>query len=239
MKFITLTLILLIGLFASAQQTTDIIHLKNGSIIKGKIVEKTDEKIKIETFGGNIFVYSSQEIDKTETTNEPLPGYLKAKGYYNYTSMGILVGSDIDENQSVFSVLMEHNYQLYQYFAIGGVIGIDFFNESIAPLGVNLKALLPLKAKSTIFINTSSGYSIPLEDAENDNNNEYTDTKGGVFINSEIGIIVPSKSNINLFLALGYRYNELNYIRSDWQYGNVERKVTYNRFVLRIGICLH
>ena len=239
MKIFMSTLLILISLLTSAQQTTDIIHLKNGSIIRGKIIEKTNEIIRIETHGGNIFAYTSQEIDKTETTNEPLPGYLKTKGYFNYTSMGILVGSDIDEKQSIFSVLMEHNYQLNSYFAIGGVIGIEFFSESVAPLGMNLKGLLPLKEKSTLFVNASSGYSIPLEDAENNNNYEYTDTKGGVFINSEIGVIFLSKSNTNLFLAIGYRYNELNYIRSDWQYGSVERKVTYNRLVLKIGVCLY
>jgi len=239
MKNIITTIFIILGLTAHTQSTTDILYLQNGSIIKGKIIEKTNDTTKIETCCGSIFAYTSVEIDRTEILNDPLPGYLKSSGYFNYTSMGLLLGSGSNDYQGILSILMEHNYQLNQYFAFGAVIGIEIFNETVAPVGINTKGILPLKGKSNLFINLSSGYSIPIEDAAETAYLEFLETKGGVFANSEIGIIVPSKSNINFFVALGYRYNELNYTREDWYYDEIERKVTYNRFSIKLGVVLH
>jgi hypothetical protein len=43
----------------------DVIYLKNGSVIKGKIIEmKPQESYKIETADGNIFVFEMEEIEK-------------------------------------------------------------------------------------------------------------------------------------------------------------------------------
>ena len=56
-------------------KTIDIIHLKNGSIIRGLIIEIIpDETIKIETADGSIFVYPFNEVEKTITT-KILRGY--------------------------------------------------------------------------------------------------------------------------------------------------------------------
>jgi hypothetical protein len=44
---------------------SDEVHLKNGSVLKCKIIEfKTEEKIKLEIQGGSVLVYNSSEIDK-------------------------------------------------------------------------------------------------------------------------------------------------------------------------------
>ncbi len=48
-------------------QQKDVIHLKNGSVIKGKIIEFIpDQNIKIETADGSIFVFKSSELVKME-----------------------------------------------------------------------------------------------------------------------------------------------------------------------------
>ncbi len=56
-------------LLTQAQQNKrDVIYLKNGSIIKGTILEMIpDQTIKIETADGSIFVYKLEEIEKTNT----------------------------------------------------------------------------------------------------------------------------------------------------------------------------
>lgn len=46
-------------------EMTDVVYLKNGSIIKGMIIETIpNESIKIETADGSIFVYSMDEVQK-------------------------------------------------------------------------------------------------------------------------------------------------------------------------------
>lgn len=43
----------------------DIVHLKNGSVIKGMIIEQVpNEQIKLETSDGSVFVYEMDEIEK-------------------------------------------------------------------------------------------------------------------------------------------------------------------------------
>ena len=46
--------------------TIDVVYLKNGSIIKGMVIETIpNETIKIETADGSIFVYPFDEVEKT------------------------------------------------------------------------------------------------------------------------------------------------------------------------------
>ena len=48
-----------------SKEYIDVVHLKNGSIIKGIIIEQIPNKtIKIETSGGSIFVYQMDEVIK-------------------------------------------------------------------------------------------------------------------------------------------------------------------------------
>ena len=51
--------------------TVDVVHLKNGSIIRGTIIEQIPSKsLKIQTPDGNLFVYTMEEI--TKITKEPV-----------------------------------------------------------------------------------------------------------------------------------------------------------------------
>ena len=48
----------------SAQKTKDVLYLKNGSMIYGKLIEIVDDKYKIQTSDGSIFIYKSNEVEK-------------------------------------------------------------------------------------------------------------------------------------------------------------------------------
>lgn len=50
---------------AFAQQMEDVIHLKNGGLIRGTIIEQIPgESLRIQTRDGNVFVYTMDEIAK-------------------------------------------------------------------------------------------------------------------------------------------------------------------------------
>ena len=58
---------------AFAQQMEDVIHLKNGGLIRGTIIEQIPgESLKIKTRDGNVFVYTMDEIAKM--SKEPVMG---------------------------------------------------------------------------------------------------------------------------------------------------------------------
>ena len=68
MKKITLLISLLlisVVIYAQKNNLVDVVYLKNGSILRGIIVEQVpNESIKLETSDGNIFVYQTNDIEK-------------------------------------------------------------------------------------------------------------------------------------------------------------------------------
>jgi len=238
MKKLILIALLLTGSIIHAQNKVDVIYLNGGSIIKGLIIENNEQIVKIQTFCNNTLVYKKAEvIEFKKEKYEPFVP-LKKIGYYNYTSMGGLIGSESDAKTTNFSILMEHNYRLNNYFAAGAVTGIEWFNTSVAPLGLNIKLILPISDKMYYYLGNSGGYSVALEEVVEENY-VIKETKGGYFYNSELGVVFPSIGNANIYFALGFRYQDLSYVREDWWIDEVERKTTYNRFSIKVGVCLH
>jgi len=73
-SFILISMMFIAGI-ANAQQQRDVIYLKNGSIIKGNVVEMNpSENLKIATSDGKIFVFRMDEIEKMvkESVTEPI-----------------------------------------------------------------------------------------------------------------------------------------------------------------------
>lgn len=67
-KFIALLLVMTISLLVNAQNLQDVIYLKNGSVIRGTLIEQVP-KTKIKTVDGSIWIFEGEEIDRI--TSEP------------------------------------------------------------------------------------------------------------------------------------------------------------------------
>ncbi len=66
-KFVLFITGLFITIIVLSQEKQDVVYLKNGSVIRGEIMEMIpDDHIKIETRDGNLFVYTFDEIEKME-----------------------------------------------------------------------------------------------------------------------------------------------------------------------------
>ena len=58
--------------FLYAQSTVDVVYLKNGSIIRGTIIQQAaGDKVKIQTADGSVFVFNQDEVLKTEKEAAP------------------------------------------------------------------------------------------------------------------------------------------------------------------------
>ncbi len=132
---------------------------------------------------------------------------------------------------------MEHNYRLNKHLAMGLVTGVDWLDIIMAPIGANIKWLLTQNDDKSFFAGGSLGHSIPLEKM-NPGQFEVIDTKGGPFVNTELGYIFPCYRGIKLYMAMGYHHQSFSFIREDWWATEVTRKISYNRFSLRIGVKL-
>ncbi len=64
-KLVLAALILFVTSSLPAQEYIDVVHLKNGGLIKGIIIENVpNDKVKIKTRDGSIFVFKYSEIEK-------------------------------------------------------------------------------------------------------------------------------------------------------------------------------
>jgi hypothetical protein len=231
--FILLALVLFLP--ASSQKTCDVVYVTNGSIIKGKITEQNDTLVKIMTCCGSVFAFRKKEILQITTEKcIPAKAMISRKGYMNFTTMGVLIGSTENQKSAPFSVLMEHNYRFNKSIALGGLIGFEQLNESVMPLGGNLKLFLPAGI-SDFYLSSSAGYSVSLGKPEGI---EMKKATGGFMFSSEIGIVIPVSAGSAISIAIGYRYNELHYELNNWYVGDYKQNNTYNRLMIRFGISI-
>ncbi len=65
---LTVLFVALCTLFSLVGNAQEVVHLKNGSAIKGNVIEQDFEKgtIKIETADGSVFVYNTSDLEKIE-----------------------------------------------------------------------------------------------------------------------------------------------------------------------------
>jgi hypothetical protein len=226
---------------ANSQKTVDVLYLRNGSIIRGTITDDKEEIVKIETCCGSLLIFQKSDIEKTEQEVKiRKSNSVKEKGYLNFTSFGVILGSSSNEKRAPFSALMEHNYKFNQYFAAGGVIGVEMLNETVFPVAVNLKFILPLQT-GNLFLGTSAGYSFSTEKpmSYDYGSNIIKSASGGIMANAELGYVLPVTENTAIFAAIGYRYNELNYKLQDWWIRDSTRTIYYNRVSIRLGISFY
>ena len=121
-KYLTLLLFAVITTVSFAQGTyQEVVYLKNGSIIKGVIIEQVPNKIiKIQTADGSVFVHRMDEIEKI--TKETIPGEEKVvsaekrKGYIGLTlGVSIPLGDFADKRIGVAKTGSQLNLVTFGY----------------------------------------------------------------------------------------------------------------------------
>jgi len=126
---------LLVSSFVIAQTNTrDVVYLKNGSIIKGDILEVVpNESLKIKTSDGSIFVFKMEEVDRTgkeesEKNQTSGPGkdrpHPKSSGYLLMVRLG--PNLETSDGKSNFSGGIINAFQVNPYISLG--IGAEATN---------------------------------------------------------------------------------------------------------------
>jgi hypothetical protein len=231
--FILLTLSVFLP--ASSQKSCDAVYVNTGTIIRGKITLQNDSIVKIMTCCGSEFAFRKNEILQITTERcNTTKAAIARKGYMNFTSMGVLIGSTENQKSAPFSVLMEHNYRFNKTIALGGFLGFEQLNESVMPLGANLKLFIPA-GNTDIYFGTSAGHSFSLGKPADV---AIEKANGGFMFSTEMGVIIPVSTGSGISVAIGYRYNELHYELKDWYYGEYKQTNKYNRFMIRFGITI-
>lgn len=120
----------------------DIVHLKNGSVIRGIIIEHVINKaIKLETSDKSLFVFEMEDIEKLTKERVPVAAKasekkeeeapkpkreIKQKGYTNITELNFGF-----RDAFTYGFHTINGYLVNPYFSVGFGVGIEAYPSSL------------------------------------------------------------------------------------------------------------
>ena len=231
------TILIFTALPLSAQKLKDALYLKNGSIIYGKLLEISDDKYKIQSSDGSLFIYSSEEVERFVKEN-PVYSGRKTAGAGFVLEAGLLVGSQSSEFDAPFSFNLIVNYTSDTKNIMGIGSGVEFLGSTFSPFFFEYKRLFNDK-KTTPFVFFRGGALVHLggDDENEDPYNQYyypKDYKGGPSFGFGTGISW-AKEDIETYLSFGYRYARTSYSQSNYNDIRYTYKSYYNRLEVKFG----
>ena len=220
----------------SQNQYQDVIYLKNGSLIKGEILEISSErKVKIQTTDHKTWTFHLDEIEKIKREKGG-PAFYASEylyaGFINYSTMGILVGDENSRHRAPFSITLVNSHIFSSNLSLGAGFGLEFLDRTSIPIFADFRYFMNNKKLSPFFL-LQGGYSFPIED-EHDEYYQERNNVGGYLINPGIGFLLNFHTGGALICTIGYRNQLLKYEYND-QY-DTELKQYYNRFNIRFGL---
>jgi len=217
-KYLALLLFALITTVSFGQSNyQDVVYLKNGSIIRGVIIEQVPNKsIKIETADRSVFVYQMDEIEKL--TKEVIQGKSGGSlsnsglqsGYKGIVELGYQIGTG-DYGMDRLKLNIINGYQINPYFSLGFGTGLRYYFDAEAaliPVFADFRANF-MNNKISPYLSLGVGYSF---DATNDFEGV------GFLLNPTVGVSfkVSDKSAMNV--GLGYEMQKMDFFYYDYYY---------------------
>jgi hypothetical protein len=248
LKSVTIiALILFSASYTMAQKNVDVVTLKNGNVLKGKIVRQVPgEFIELETRDKNFWQFKMEDVAEirfeakrmAKIVNDTLP--MKNEGMFYEIRMGALIGDNDNQNKAPFSLLISGTYLLKNGISLGAGVGYESYDEAQMPLFGELKYYTRIKGIKS-FLYCQSGYSFSLDDKDNLSHyyitNGDVDSKGGWLINPGVGFVFGNSSKTNFTLNIGYRFQKMeqkwhNTYADDTEYLRHE----INRLSIHLGL---
>ena len=220
--------------FAQNSNLQDVIYLKNGSVIRGAIIEQVPgESLKIETRDGNIFVYQMDEISKMTREHNSISSYsgsnrlsAKSAGYAGSIEAGYGIGVSGYGGRFEFDVV--NGYQFNPYFYLGFGIGVNVWTNGsdivTLPFFAHLRANFMDRPVSPFFA-LSAGYNVSVT----------SDVKGGFMVEPALGVAFRTSNRNAVTLGIGYsgqRYKEEGY---RYYYGYYDETLWISAIRIKVG----
>ena len=173
-KIVVLVLALTSAVFSVSAR--DILSLKNGSVIKGELVEATGEQVKFKTADGSLWVYGMSEVisvtkekQAEETVAEEKEAASKKKKEFSKKGYRTQIEQTIDfGNFGAFGYDAIFGYQFNSHLQLGGGIGLRALSDEVTgdgfgvPLYADFKVNF-LKTKVTPFFDLKAGSLITAD----------------------------------------------------------------------------
>jgi hypothetical protein len=202
-KFLFLIMFFLTSFLCGfAQEMRDVVYLKDGSVVKGIIVEQIPNKsIKLQTGDGSLFVYSMDAVEKmTKELREASPRRFAGKGltagYKGYVDFGYTLGAGLyAPDRCAVSIVNGVQFNPYLYVGLG--VGLNYYTKNYEigiPVFANVRGYF-VKGNVAPFADLRVGYS-PLVDAT------------GYYLSPAFGCRFGLAERVGLNVSVGYEMQD-------------------------------
>jgi hypothetical protein len=229
---IALTALILFSLQINAQQSRDVLFLKNGSIVYGKLLEIKNDQYSIKTVDGLLFSFTKDEVDKFilgEQSQEKEVKINDPNGLGFGIESGLLLGSGGDNFPIFFSMNTMLTYTFKSRNTLSFVTGTDLIEQFYLPLLVEYKVNILKKGFSPLlYVKGGALVCLNMDD-------EYENYKGGWTVGAGTGFRWPS-GGFESYMKFGFRYAFT--VRENSYYYNSDYRInsTYHSNYYRLEI---
>lgn len=232
-KLLLLAVMLIVSMSVFSRTCLETVYLKNGSIIKGVIVEYQPEKsVKILTADNSVFVCNVGDIEKV--TREPIDvvstkGYLAPqKGYRFFLAADQMVG-----DMTGFKFTTTHGAQFNNKIFLGGGVGFCVADDDVEfylsiPVYANFRFDI-LNKKTTPFIEARAGVAFAIEGTTGFYGNI---SVGGRFKRFSLSTGVETLQGTEDYFRYEY---DTDYVYSSWNYVDCPEPYRAFSFVTRFA----
>lgn len=225
---------------AVAQNLTEVVYLKNGSIIRGIIIEQIpNESLKIQTSDGSVFAYPMQDVlkitkerplvsvnsaeyENVKTPKKSLENQFAAKsGYTGFVDIGGGLGLDLAG--AFVNITTSHGYQIIPQLFTGVGVGAHFDIDNTLfsiPAFADIRYNI-LNNNITPFLGVKVGYA-------------FLDMQG-VYFSPSLGCRFGLSKNIALNISFNY---QLQGAKGSYSYSSYYYETTIKLHYLgfRVGV---
>lgn len=236
-----LAMLICITFHGAAQKSLqDVVYLKNGSVIRGHLVEQAENDIiKLETSDRSIWVFTKIEVDSVNKEAYPSRNInFTPKGLYNVTAVSVLAGRNNYRMLADVNLHSTFGYQFNAKNAIGATIGIVSFDRGLVNSSLQYRRYFK-NAKTSPYISAYGGYAIPFRF-------RYYGSEhfGGVNFGGNLGIrqYITNHAAIDFSLGFGYQKTVEKDTYYDWWTGVRGESMLmnhYKRISINVGFLLN
>ncbi len=210
-------IVLMITPFYMLAQMNSVVNLKNGSAVRGEVLQNDSTGVRLRTRDGSYWKFSADEVLSVEKFKTEI----KETGYYNRVSLGVLSGNDIGGSFRVVN-----GFSLNRHWDFGFGLGIESLRwDPYIPVFLESRYSI-LEGNTRPFISVSAGYEMPMQNFEFN--------KGGFSGGIDLGVTHYVSRHVGVSTSLGYRYAWLKENSSWWDDFTTISQI--NRLEIRFGL---
>jgi len=252
-KICLLFVIFPLTVYSYGQNRKAYVFLKDGSVLKGRIMESgSAENIRLKS-AGNFWVFDKDEIEQIHYTRKQFVHPSNSDTTVsNHTQAGIMAGNNDNSQDAPFYLHSTLNYRVDKKIRIGFGSGVEFLKETHLPIFANFEYRFRNNWFSP-YLFLKVGYCFPVEDSRtavyddivpdywyspsyiydwSPSGDDEVKPRGGLLLNPGFGFVNMFSWNFGMSFSAGYRFTRLRY---KCEKSN-RLDVDFNRLSLTLGI---